>query len=65
MRLTTAIAMKDRPACFGTPPERDHPRLIQLGISIMRGYAVPPYNYVRHRTVTPESLAGETKSSLS
>ncbi len=32
------------------------PRLIQLGISLMRGYSVPPYNYVRHRVVTPESL---------
>jgi len=33
------------------------PRLIQLGISLLRGYTVPPYNYVRHRVVTPESLA--------
>jgi ribose transport system substrate-binding protein len=33
------------------------PRLIQLGISILRGYTVPPYNYVRHQVVTPESLA--------
>jgi ribose transport system substrate-binding protein len=33
------------------------PRLIQLGISILRGYTVPPYNYVRHRVVTAESLA--------
>jgi ribose transport system substrate-binding protein len=32
------------------------PRLIQLGIALLRGYAVPPYNYVRHRVVTPESL---------
>ena len=32
------------------------PRLLQLGISLMRGYSVPPYNYVRHRVVTPESL---------
>jgi ribose transport system substrate-binding protein len=32
------------------------PRLIQLGISLMRGYTVPPYNYVRHRVVTPEAL---------
>jgi ribose transport system substrate-binding protein len=32
------------------------PRLIQLGISLMRGYTVPPYNYVRHRVVTPETL---------
>lgn len=34
------------------------PRLIQLGISILRGYAVPPYNYVRHKVVTPETLHG-------
>ena len=34
------------------------PRLIQLGIAIMRGYTVPPYNYVRHRVVTPEILKG-------
>ncbi|KAA6462010.1 substrate-binding domain-containing protein [Acidobacteria bacterium AB60] len=44
------------------------PRLIQLGISMLRGHAVPPYNYVRHRVVTPESLAenaekGETAAA--
>jgi ribose transport system substrate-binding protein len=33
------------------------PRLLQLGISLLRGYSVPPYNYVRHLVVTPESLA--------
>jgi ribose transport system substrate-binding protein len=38
------------------------PRLIQLGISILRGYAVPPYNYVRHRTVTQETLLAQTKA---
>lgn len=32
------------------------PRLIQLGISLLRGYTVPPYNYVRHKAVTPEAL---------
>ncbi len=32
------------------------PRLIQLGITIVRGNSVPPYNYVRHRVVTPEDL---------
>lgn len=32
------------------------PRLIQLGISMLRGYAVPPYNYVRHKVVTLETL---------
>ena len=35
------------------------PRLIQLGISMLRGYAIPPYNYVRHKVVTPETLNGE------
>jgi ribose transport system substrate-binding protein len=39
------------------------PRLIQLGISLMRGYTVPPYNYVRHRVVTPETLGVEQASS--
>ena len=37
------------------------PRLIQLGIALLRGYTVPPYNYVRHRVVTPESLDAETE----
>ena len=32
------------------------PRLIQLGISILRGYTVPPYNYVHHRAVSPDTL---------
>jgi ribose transport system substrate-binding protein len=35
------------------------PRLIQLGIALLRGNSVPPYNYVRHRAVTPETLAAE------
>jgi ribose transport system substrate-binding protein len=35
------------------------PRLIQLGISLLRGYTVPPYNYVRHRAVTAEILRTE------
>jgi ribose transport system substrate-binding protein len=35
------------------------PRLIQLGISLLRGYAVLPYNYVQHKTVTSETLRGE------
>lgn len=38
------------------------PRLIQLGISLLRGYAVPPYNYVRHKVVTPETLNGVPES---
>jgi ribose transport system substrate-binding protein len=39
------------------------PRLIQLGISLMRGYTVPPYNYVRHRVVTQDTLGMEHASS--
>jgi ribose transport system substrate-binding protein len=32
------------------------PRLIQLGISLLRGYTTPPYNYVHHRVVTPDTV---------
>jgi ribose transport system substrate-binding protein len=28
------------------------PRLIQLGVAILRGHAVPPYNYVHHKAIT-------------
>ena len=35
------------------------PRLIHLGIALLRGNIVPPYNYVRHRAVTPETLAAK------
>jgi hypothetical protein len=28
----------------------------------LRGYTVPPYNYVRHRVVTPETLGAEQKT---
>ncbi len=35
------------------------PRLVQLGIALLRGYTVPPYNYIRHRVVTPEILDEE------
>ena len=38
------------------------PRLIQLGIALLRGYTVPPYNYVRHKVVTPESLATDAEA---
>lgn len=39
------------------------PRLIQLGIALLRGNIVPPYNYVRHRAVTPETLLSEKRLS--
>jgi ribose transport system substrate-binding protein len=40
------------------------PRLIQLGISLLRGHIVPPYNYVRHYVVTPETLSAEVAARL-
>jgi ribose transport system substrate-binding protein len=40
------------------------PRLIQLGISLLRGHIVPPYNYVRHHVVTPETLSAELAARL-
>ena len=43
-------------------PETYGPRLIQLGIAILRGYTVPPYNYVHHKAVTPETLGDEEKA---
>jgi ribose transport system substrate-binding protein len=33
------------------------PRLIQLGLSILRGLTVPPYNYVDHKLVTANMLS--------
>jgi ribose transport system substrate-binding protein len=39
------------------------PGLIQLGISLLRGYAVPPYNYIRHKVLTPDTLNGQSKHS--
>ena len=35
------------------------PRLIQLGVALLRGHIVPPYNYVRHYAVTEENVAQE------
>ncbi|WP_035349858.1 substrate-binding domain-containing protein [Edaphobacter aggregans] len=33
------------------------PNLIHLGLSLLRGQMVPPYNYVAHKMVTRESLS--------
>jgi ribose transport system substrate-binding protein len=32
------------------------PNLIHLGLSLLRGQTVPPYNYVEHKLVMRESL---------
>jgi ribose transport system substrate-binding protein len=34
------------------------PNLVHLGLALLRGQTVAPYNYVEHRMVTPESLNG-------
>jgi ribose transport system substrate-binding protein len=39
------------------------PRLIQLGIALLRGHIVPPYNYVRHHAVTPQTLVSAASGS--
>jgi ribose transport system substrate-binding protein len=33
------------------------PKLIDLGLALLRGETVPPYNYVEHRVVTPDLAA--------
>lgn len=40
------------------------PRLIQLAITLLRGIAVPPYNYVQHRAITRETLATDPEPFL-
>jgi hypothetical protein len=37
-------------------------RFIQFGISPLRGYTVPPYNCVRHRTLTAATLTEEAQT---
>jgi ribose transport system substrate-binding protein len=39
------------------------PRLIQLGLSLLRGLTVPPYNYVEHKLVTAEALRNTRASN--
>ena len=40
-------------------------RLITLGLNILRGQAVPPYNFTEHKILTQESLrGGETKGDV-
>jgi ribose transport system substrate-binding protein len=37
------------------------PRIIEIGLSLLRGRTVQPYNYIQHKLITPKSLktAGE------
>jgi ribose transport system substrate-binding protein len=36
------------------------PALMSLGLSILRGQTVPPYNYISHRLITKDSLQSHT-----
>ncbi len=40
------------------------PRLIQLGLSILRDVTVPPYNYVEHRVVTAEMVRKNAEADV-
>lgn len=39
------------------------PRLIQLGLALLAGQRVPPYNYVEHRLVTASEIRKSVKAS--
>jgi len=39
------------------------PRLIQLGLGILNGQTVPPYNYIAHKLVTAASLAKRARAA--
>src|SRR5216683_1844128 len=60
--IAEAIAemRKDRSPLIGSVSHEASsygPSLIHLGLSLLRGQTVPPYNYVAHKMVTRESLA--------
>jgi ribose transport system substrate-binding protein len=38
------------------------PNLVHLGLALLRGHTVAPYNYVEHRMVTPEILASNQRT---
>jgi ribose transport system substrate-binding protein len=38
------------------------PALMNLGLALIRGQTVPPYNYVTHRLVTRKSLLAEAEA---
>jgi ribose transport system substrate-binding protein len=39
------------------------PKLMQLGLAVLNGQTVPPYNYVKHKLVAASSLAGQERRS--
>lgn len=50
---------KPNSAWLGSVSHEAHaygPRLIQLGLSILRGHTIPPYNYAEHRLITRATM---------
>src|SRR5437660_11945199 len=39
------------------------PQLIELGLAILHGQIVPPYNYVKHKLVTSASLIQQLRAA--
>jgi len=39
------------------------PRLIQLGLGILNGQTVPPYNYIPHKLVTATSMVKRARAA--
>ena len=39
------------------------PQLIELGLAILHGQIVPPYNYVKHKLVTSASLIKKMRAA--
>jgi len=39
------------------------PQLIELGLAILHGQIVPPYNYVKHRLITSASLTKKMRAA--
>jgi ribose transport system substrate-binding protein len=37
------------------------PRIIEIGLSLLRGRTVPPYNYIQHKVITAETLRNRTE----
>jgi ribose transport system substrate-binding protein len=56
--MMTEMLRPDTPAIASISHEVQQygPRLIELGLALLRGETVPPYNYVEHRAVVREQL---------
>ena len=39
------------------------PRLVHIGLALLNGQTVPPYNYVEHKLITASSLAKRPRAT--